>query len=76
MALNKIRQKAWTYTLYESDGRYILSVVCGGAAMYELNVPLDDADGSKAAVDDEYLDTLAKEIAGNPHKFAQRSVKL
>lgn len=76
MALTKIRQKAWTYTLYESDGRLILSVVCGGAATYELNVPLDDSESSRATADDEYLDTLVKEIAGDPYKFAQRSVKL
>lgn len=47
MELNKIAEKKWTYTLYESDGNYLLSVICGGAAMYELNIPIALIDAKK-----------------------------
>lgn len=74
MALKKIRQKAWMYTLYESDGSYILSVVCGGVAMYELNIPLSPDEASKAVSDEAFVETLAKNIASNPHQYAPKSV--
>jgi hypothetical protein len=55
MALNKVAQRQWTYTLYESDGAYVLSVVCGVVAIYELNIPLAD-DAESAISDSDYLD--------------------
>lgn len=76
MALNKVAEKKWTYTLYESEGKYVLSVVCGGVAMYELNIPLASDDAEKAISDSAYLDMLASEIANNPHKFATQSVRI
>ena len=74
--MKKIAEKKWTYTLYESDGNYFLSAICGDAAMYELNVPIALSDAEKAICDISYLDKLAKEIADNPHKFAARSVAI
>lgn len=76
MALTKIAEKKWTYTLYQSDGLYLLSVICGCVAMYELNIPIPASDAEKAIRDSTYLDRLASEIADNPHKFAPMSVKI
>ena len=76
MGLNKIAQKQWTYTLYESQGTYVLSVVCGGVGVYELNIPLTADDAEKAILDSAYLDKLVSEIANNPHKFASKSIQI
>lgn len=44
--------------------------------MYELNIPLGEAEGSKAAVDDKYLDALATQISSESHRFAEKNVKI
>jgi hypothetical protein len=76
MALTKVVDKAWSYTLYEAYDKYVLSVLCGGVAMYELNIPLELDEGVRAISDSAYLDALASEIRDNPHRFAPRSIKI
>ena len=72
----KISEKAWSYTLYETDDGRVLSVVCGGAAIYELNILLEPDDGLGAVSDCAFLDLLASDIRSNPDKFASRAVKI
>lgn len=74
MALNKIAEKKWSYTLYESAGTYVLSVLCGNLALYELNIPLAPGDAEKAIRNNAYLDKLASEIAGNRTNFLRRAL--
>lgn len=76
MALKKVSEKKWAYTLYAADKDYILSVVCGDVAIYELNIPLSSTEAANALADSEYLDRLATEIAHAPDKFAPRSIKI
>lgn len=73
--MDKVFQESWSYTLYRDDDRYILSVVCGGVGMYELNVPLDDME-VKVVGDQAAVAALAKEIRADPKRYATRSVKL
>lgn len=76
MALEKIRQKSWNYTLYKSDnGALILSVVCGGSAMYELNIPVDNADHS-LDLSDEKLEKFAQNIRDKSFEFSKHSIQL
>ncbi len=35
-----IAQEEWSWTLLEDGERLVLSVLCGGAAMYELDIAL------------------------------------
>lgn len=76
MVLRQVVTKAWSYTLYETDGQYVLSVLCGSAAMYELNIPLEPDDVARVTSDGAFLDSLATEIRDNPHRFAARSIKI
>lgn len=39
--MKEIINKAWDYVLYENDGDYILSVLCGSIGIYELNIMLN-----------------------------------
>ena len=34
-------ENVWSHTLYKQGSSYVLSVPCGGTAVYELHVPLD-----------------------------------
>lgn len=63
MALTKILEKKWSYTLYNADGVYIVSVVCGGVGLFEINIPLSYGVGEKALKDVDFLGRLVAEIS-------------
>lgn len=62
------------YVLYRGDDRHVLCVLCGGAAMFEVCVTLNDDDASMALTDRAYLDGLAEKVAYSPNAFAPYSV--
>jgi hypothetical protein len=76
MELIKLAEKRWTYTLCKSGESNILSVVCGGVGLFELNIPLSDVDGAKALADKGFLEQLAAEIANNPQKYSAQSISI
>jgi len=77
MATEKIAQKRWVYTLFRlDDGTLILSVLCGGAGMYELNIPLDDEVASRVIVDEKFMEEYASDIRSHPEQYAHRSVPM
>jgi hypothetical protein len=77
MRSEKIAQKRWAYTLYRlENGEVVLSVLCGGAAMYELNIPLDDETAAKAIVDQQFLEECADNIRSHPDRYAAKSIRM
>lgn len=77
MGFQKIAEKPWTYTLYKhEDGGIVLSVLCGGAAMYELNIPLDFETASKAITDEVFLAKYASDIRDHPERYADRNIRI
>lgn len=76
MAITKITESPWNYILYCTDNRYILSVVCGTSALYELNIPLSADETTLSLSDPSYLDCLAAEIRSNPHVYSPRSIEM
>ncbi|TWB22594.1 hypothetical protein FBZ89_103217 [Nitrospirillum amazonense] len=76
MTPRKIAEKAWTYILYETGTGHVLSVLCGGVGIYELNIPLMAMEAARALADSAYLDGLAAEIRMRPQQFAGQSVTL
>lgn len=77
MGCDKIAEKPWAYTLYKlEDGSFVLSVLCGGAAMYELNIRLDHETASKAISDEVFLDKCASDIRDNPARYADRNIRM
>jgi hypothetical protein len=76
VALKKIAEKPWMYTLYEVDQHLLLTVVCGDVGIYELNIPLGPEDSARVIHDHDYLEQLAVEIMNNPSKYASQSVPL
>lgn len=77
MATEKIAEKSWLYTLYRvDDGSIVLSVLCGGVAMYELNIPLDNEVAVRAIEDEKFLEKLASEIREHPQQYSGQSIVL
>jgi hypothetical protein len=76
MAMIKLAEKRWTYTLYRSNEYYILSVVCGGVGLFELNILLSNAHGAEASAEPGFLARLAAEIANDPEKYSGQTIPI
>ena len=74
--MKKIINKPWDYSLFESNGNYLLDVLCGGVGMYQLKIWLNTSEKeSYLKLGDEYIDRLSKSIQRNPKSYKDRSVK-
>lgn len=77
MGSEKVVEKAWAYTLYKlENGEFVLSVLCGGAAMYQLNIPMEQEAACKAIADSAFLEHYASDIRDNPARYADRSINM
>ena len=75
--LTKIEEKSWTYILYKYQDKYILSVMCGSIALYDVNIIVDDSiikqfENKGITV----LDELASIIRDNSDKYSQEHIDL
>lgn len=64
-----LKQQRWVYTLYKTEEGLLLSVVCGGVGMFEVDVLLSDSEGDLAMNDQNYLDELTEKIRSNPKAY-------
>jgi hypothetical protein len=77
MKTEKLAYKPWAYTLYRLEkGGVVLSVVCGGAALYELNIPLDDDTAARAIADQKFLEAFASRIRSHPDEYVHQSIRM
>lgn len=77
MAAEIIVVHRWLYTLYKlANGSIVLSVLCGRAAMYELNILLGDEVSVRAVQDEKFLERLAREVHEHPEQYAGQSISL
>lgn len=75
MAIRKLQEKKWAYTLFDADGKKILSVVCGGAGLYDLKIELSASEVQKMNEDASFVESLASAIRDNPKAYEDRRVK-
>lgn len=66
----------WSHILYElEDGSYLLSVTCGRAATFSVDVKLTGKEVSQYhAKGEAYIGLLARKIQGNPESFKERDL--
>jgi hypothetical protein len=70
-----IAERAWSWMLFADGGRLLLSVVCGGAGVYEVEFELmDDEAAVYRQAGPRYLDELARAVRSTPVNFAARMV--
>lgn len=71
----EIIKKDWDYNFYIEEGKYILSVICGSVALYEVKIQLNLKEIE--AFNEEgisYIIKLAKKIQYSPSKFTHRNI--
>jgi len=61
------------YSLEHDGSGFILSVLCGGFAMYEVKIRLTEQEtDSYRAQGKEFLDGLARSVSNSPNQFKER----
>ncbi len=71
-----LKQQPWSYTLYDSDIGPVLSVVCGGTGMFELNIPLTPEEFAQVSGDEDATMALVRAITDAPDRYAARSIAI
>jgi len=68
-----IAEKTWSWMLFADGPRRLLSVVCGGVGIYEIEIELTaDEIAAYGQTDRGYLDELADAVRSTPMAFEMR----
>lgn len=75
--MKEILKKDWKYVLYQTEqDNFILSVVCGSIALYDLDFVLNIDEEERFRKEGvEFLDELAEKVNYSPQLFEERKVK-
>lgn len=71
-----VKQEPWSYTLYEREGEFVLSVLCGSVGLFELNMPLKYSESESIQNDPSSLDRLVEDVRNRPDIYKSRSIKI
>ena len=75
--MKELIKKNWSYTFFERDISYILQVMCGSVAMYEITIMLDPNEEIRYKKEGEsFIDNLAKDIQTYPSKYTKRNINI
>lgn len=75
MVVQELINKNWDYILSQSEGDYILEVVCGTVAIYTITFELDEVEKAGFEAEGErYLDHLAWKVRDYPEEYIKRRV--
>lgn len=68
--MKELIKKDWDYILYEDNQKFILSVLAGTIALYNIDIILNEDESLKyQATGQSYIDQLASEIRSQPEKY-------
>ena len=71
----EIINKPWDYRFFERNKKYYLSVMCGGVAVFEINIELNENENLMYKnLGIEYIDGLAKKIQFSPSSYSERNL--
>ncbi|MDI9866837.1 hypothetical protein [Flectobacillus longus] len=71
----EIINKPWNYKFIERNTQYFLFVMCGGVAVFEINIQLNDEETLLYKnLGTEYIDQLAKKIQYSPSLYSSRNL--
>ncbi len=61
------------YSLEHDDSGFVLSILCGSLAMYEVKIKLTEEEiDTYEKQGKKFLDLLANEISHSPNRFRER----
>ena len=68
---------AWSFTFYRFGSRYLISVVCGGVGLYDVEFELNATEVDAFAQDgNESITELAKRVSSSPDDYVDRKIKI
>ncbi|MPS74729.1 MAG: hypothetical protein E2590_16470 [Chryseobacterium sp.] len=68
-------KKNWEYVLYKEEQKYLLEVVCGTSAIFEITIALNKEEVEGYLSDGEdYISQLAERIRNSPNQFSDRKI--
>ncbi len=68
---------AWSFTFYRFGSRYLMSVVCGGAGLYDVEFELNAEEVASFKKDgNDRIAALAKDVKSNPSAYVKRKLKI
>ena len=72
-----IEESNWSWILYQDEDAYFLSVLCGGVAMYTIDIQLSSREALQYERNGHaYVKDLAKSLRQSPTKHSERHLQL
>lgn len=73
--MKDIINKPWDYRFFEKNMKYYLFVMCGGVAVFKINIELnEDENILYKNLGIEYIDELVKKIQYSPSSYSERNL--
>lgn len=70
-----LAEESWSWMLFEHDGAWFLSVLCGTVGLYSVDFQLSEAEVARIdACGNAAVAELAREVAGQPEVYLTRHV--
>lgn len=70
-----IESEPWSYTLYEDNGRWVLTLLIDGLVDMPVSVMLDDNEINRIKKSKNNLEDLVVNIRDNREKYSSREIK-
>ena len=70
-----LTQEDWNYSLCQEGSRYLLSVVCGGVGLFEVEVEIPEDVALRGIEDKVQLERLVAAIRANPDGYRHATIK-
>lgn len=72
--MKELINKPWSYTFFEDDNKYFLSVLCGSSALFEINLILEEEETALYnTFGEDYIESLAINVKEDPSKYSDRN---
>lgn len=70
-----IIKKDWDYSFHKYKNMYILSVVCGSVALFEIKIELNKEELKRYKEEGHnYIERLVRDIQFSPSAFSERNI--
>lgn len=75
--MKELIKQNWSYTLFETDNRFILKVLCGTIGLYEIMIELNNLEIKLYEEKGKsFIEELALKIQTNPSSYKKRFITL
>ncbi len=73
--MHLLAERNWSWMLFEDEGIFILSVICGSVGIYTLEIQLSANELAEyRAKGEKFLDVIARDISYAQSKYTARQI--